>query len=159
MKSAPTPPALAQTCSVLQAAPPDWPVTAALGATAATESRKATTTVLALAVTNSPLRVASMPAGGMVEKTRPPAAGSAAIVRQGIETSMACGAPDTSGAVTSLISPPAPGACGHTMVAVVCLTGSSGTSPHSTTPAMPATTAISRAMRWAGTRLDVRRRT
>ena len=44
-------------------------------------------------------------------------------------------------------------------MAVVCLTGISGTSPHSTTPAMPAMTAISRATRWAGTRLDGRRRT
>ena len=100
-----------------------------------------------------------MPAGGLVENTRPPAAGSVAIVRQGIETSSARGAPDTSGAVMSLISPSEPGACGQAMVAVVCLTGSSGTSPHSTTPAMPAMTAISRAMRWAGTRLDGRRRT
>ncbi len=53
-------------------------------------------------VTNSPLRLASMPAGGMVENTRPPAAGSVATARQGIETSRACGAPDTSGAVMSL---------------------------------------------------------
>ena len=109
--------------------------------------------------TNSPLRVASMPPGGMVEKTRPPAAGRVAIVRQGMDTSRACGAPDTSGAVTSVIRPSGPAACGHRMVAVVCLTGSSGTSPHSTTPAMPATTAMRRAMRWAGTRLDGRRRT
>ena len=65
MKSAPTPPTLAQTwcCRAPEA-------TAALGATAATESRNATTTELALAVTNSPLRVASMPRG-MVDKTRP----------------------------------------------------------------------------------------
>src|ERR1700738_2400122 len=118
-KSAPTPPALAQTCRVLQAGPPDLPATAARGATAATESRKATTTASALAVTNSPLRVAWMPAGGMVEKTRPPAAGRVAIVRQGIVTSRACGEPDTSGAVMSLIRPPAlaPGACGHVLVA------------------------------------------
>src|ERR1700720_4740659 len=114
-KSAPTPPALAQTCRVLQAGPPDLPATAARGATAATESRKATTTASALAVTNSPLRVAWMPAGGMVEKTRPPAAGRVEIVLQGIETSRACGAPETSGAVTSLISPLAAGPCGHTM--------------------------------------------
>src|SRR5882757_10711714 len=98
-KSAPTPPAFAQTCTVLQA--PE--ATAGRGATAATESRKATTTLLALAVTNNPLRVAWMPAGGMVEKTRPPAAGRVAIVRQGIDTSRACGAPDTSGAVMPLI--------------------------------------------------------
>src|ERR1700704_6551927 len=104
-KAGPAPPALAHTCRVLQAGPPDWPVIAALGATAATESRKATTTVLALAVTNSPLRVAWMPAGGMVEKTRPPTAGRVEIALQGIETSSACGAPDTSGGGTSLISP------------------------------------------------------
>src|SRR5258705_11262149 len=128
-KSAPTPPALAHTCRVLQAAPPDWPVIAALGATAATESRKATTTVLALAVTNSPLRVGWMPAGGMVEKTKPPAAGRVAIALHGIETSSACGAPDTSGAVTSLISPLAAGPCGHTMVAVGCFTRRTGTTP------------------------------
>src|SRR5258707_15497415 len=103
-KSAPAPPALAQTCRVLQA--PE--ATAGLGATAATESRKATTTLLALAVTNRPLRVAWMPAGGMVEKTRPPAAGRVAIVRQGIETAMACGAPDPSGGVMSLTSPAEP---------------------------------------------------
>src|ERR1700676_3991906 len=94
-KSAPTPPALAQTCRVLQAGPPDLPATAARGATAATESRKATTTASALAVTNSPLRVASMPAGGMVEKTRPPAAGRVATVRQGIGTRGAWGGPAT----------------------------------------------------------------
>ncbi|MGY4647625.1 hypothetical protein ACVWWN_001421 [Mycobacterium sp. URHB0021] len=62
-------------CSALQA-----PLaTAARGATAATESRNATTTSLALAVTNRPFLVAAMPAGGMVEKTRPPAAGRVAI--------------------------------------------------------------------------------
>ena len=66
---------------------------------------------------------------------------------QGIETSRASGAPDTSGAVMSVISPSGPDACGHRMVAVVCLTGSSGTKPHSSTPAMPATTAIRRANR------------
>ena len=82
-----------------------------------------------------------------------------ATVRQGIEASSARGAPDTSGAVMSLIIPSGPGACGQAMVAVVCLTGSSGTNPHNTTPAMPATTAISRTMRWAGTRLDGMRRT
>ena len=48
--------------------------------------------------------------------------------------------------------------CGQAIVAVVCLTGSSGTSPHSSTPAMPAMTAISRAMRWDGTRVDGMRR-
>ena len=79
-KSAPTPPTLAQTCSALQAPAS----TAGRGATAATESRNATTTVSALARTNSPLRLASMPAGGMVENTRPPAAGSVAIAWQGI---------------------------------------------------------------------------
>jgi hypothetical protein len=154
-KSAPTAPGLAQTCRALHA--PD--ATAGRGATAATESRKATTTLAALAVTNSPLRLDSMPPGGLVERTTPPAAGRVAIVRHGIETSNPCGAPDTSGAVTSLTSPFGPGACGQTMVAVVCSTGSSGASPHSIAPAMPATTAISRAMRWAGTRLDGRRRT
>ena len=83
---------------------------------------------------------------GWWTRTRPPAAGRVATAWHGIETSRACGAPDTSGAVMSVISPSGPAACGHRMVAVVCLTGSSGTSPHSSTPAMPATTAISRAM-------------
>jgi hypothetical protein len=63
----------------------------------------------------------------------------------------------TSGAVMSVTDvaagaapvtcPTAEVPCGHTMVAVVWLTGSSGTMPHSSTPAMPATTAISLAMR------------
>ena len=87
------------------------------------------------------------------------------MVWQGIETSSASGAPDTSGAVMSVIMPSGPGACGHAMVAVVCLTGSSGTSAHSSTPAMPATTATSLAMEWnhvrsvssRGTRVDGRR--
>ena len=47
----------------------------ARGATAATESRNATTTMSALARTNRPLRLASMPADGMVENTRPPVCG------------------------------------------------------------------------------------
>ena len=38
-----------------------------------------------VARTNSPLRLASMPAGGMVEKTRPPAAGSVATAWHGID--------------------------------------------------------------------------
>src|SRR6478672_11372800 len=139
--SAPTPPALAQRCSVLHA--PES--TARRGATVATESRKATTTLSAVARTNSPLRVASMPAGGMVEKTRPPAAG------QGIDASRARGAPDTSGAVTSVTNPSDPVPCGHRMVAVLWLTGSSGVRPHSSSPTTPATIAISRLVR-AGTR-------
>ena len=53
---------------------------------------------------------------------------------QGIVMSSACGAPDTSGAVMSEIIPFGPGACGQAMVAVVCLTGSSGTSAHSSYP-------------------------
>ena len=85
-----------------------------------------------------------------MEKTTPPAGGQRGDRRHGIETSRARGAPDTSGAVMSLISPSGPEACGQRMVAVVCLTGSSGTNPHSSSPAMPATTAISRTMRWAG---------
>ena len=72
-----------------------------------------------------------MPPGGMVENTRPPSAGSVAMAWQGIETSRASGAPDTSGAVMSVTMPSGPGACGQVMVAVVCLTGSSGTSAHS----------------------------
>ena len=48
--------------------------------------------------------------------------------------------------------------CGQAMVAVVCLTGSNGTSAHSTIPAIPARTATRRAMRSAGTKLDGRRR-
>ncbi len=81
-----------------------------------------------------------------------------------MDTSSACGAPDTSGAVTAVTFPAVSVPCGHRMVAVVCLTGSSGTSAHSTTPAMPATMAIRRAMPTTrsvgsseGTRLDVMR--
>ena len=55
----------------------------------------------------------------------------------GIVTSRARGAPDTSGAVTSLTNPSEPEPCGHAMVAVVCLTGSSGTSAHSSDPGDP----------------------
>ncbi len=73
-KSAPTPPVLAQMCSVLQA----LELTAARGATAVTVSRKATKTVSAVALANNPLRVASIPPGGIVENTRPPEAGSVA---------------------------------------------------------------------------------
>ena len=98
---------------------------AARGATAATESRKATTTVSALARTNRPLRLASIPAGGMVENTRPPAAGSDAIAWQGMLTSSDCGAPETSGAVMSVTLPSAPGACGHWMGPSVLVTGRS----------------------------------
>ena len=65
---------------------------------------------------------------------RPPRA-ACATARQGIETSRARGAPDTSGAVTSVTeSRRHPVPCGQAMVAVVCLTGSSGTKPHSSTP-------------------------
>ncbi len=71
-KSAPTLPVFAHRCSVLHAPS----CTALRGATAATESRNATTTVLASARTNRPLRLASMPADGMVENTRPPVCGS-----------------------------------------------------------------------------------
>ena len=95
MKSAPTLLTLAHMCSALQ-----FPVaTACRGATAAT-----------LARTNSPLRLASIPPEGMVEKTRPPAAGRVAMAWQGMDTSSACGAPDTSGAVTSVTSPSGPSA-------------------------------------------------
>ena len=76
MKSAPTPPTFAQMCNVLQA--PE--ATARRGATVATESRNATTTASALARTNRPLRLASIPPGGTVENTSPPAGGRVAIV-------------------------------------------------------------------------------
>ncbi len=141
-KSAPTPPGPAHMCRALQAGVR----MAARWATAATESRKATTTVSALARTNSPLRLASIPAGGMVENTRPPAAGNDAIAWQGMVTSSDCGAPETSGAVMSLTVPSAPAACGHWIEAVVLVTGSSGVRPHSRTPRMPATTATIRAI-------------
>ncbi len=141
-KSAPTPPTPAQMCSVLHAPA----ATAGRGATAATESRNATTTTSAFARTNRPFLLASMPPGGTVEKTSPPAAGRVAIAWHGMDTSSASGAPDTSGAVMSLTRPSGPGACGQATVAVVCLTGSSGTRAQSSTPAMPATTAISLAI-------------
>ena len=52
--------------------------------------------------------LASVPAGGMVENTRPPELGSVATARHGIVTSSARGAPDTSGAVTSETIPSVP---------------------------------------------------
>jgi hypothetical protein len=152
-KSAPTLPALAHRCSVLHAPSS----TACRGATAATESRNATTTVSALARTNRPLRLESIPAGGMVEKTRPPVSGRVATAWHGMDASSARGAPDTSGAVTSVISPSEPTACGQAMVAVVCRTGSSGVITQSSKPAMPATIAMSRVVR-AGTTLKGMRR-
>ena len=152
MKSAPTPPGVAHTCKALH-----FPLAmAGRGATAATVSRKATNTESAVARTNRPLREASMPLAGLVENTTPPAGGRVAIAEQGMDTSRACGAPDTRGAVTSPTVPP----CGHRMAAVVCFTGMSGVSAHSSTPAMPARTATSRAIRVGstlGTRVDVRR--
>ena len=162
-KSAPTCPTLAQMCSTLQ--PPA--TTAVRGAAAATESRNATNTASAVARTNRAPLVMSVASLGTVDSTTPPSAGSVAMAWQGMEMSSACGAPDTSGAVMSVTMPFGPGACGHAMVAVVCLTGSSGTSAQSTTPAMPATTATSRAMpdnpvrsvSSRGTRVDVRRQT
>ncbi len=78
-KSAPVAPALAQTCSTLQAPA----ATAERWATAATVSRNATTTTSVLARTNSPFFPASMPPGGRVETTRPPAAGRVGDVRAG----------------------------------------------------------------------------
>ena len=48
--------------------------------------------------------------------------------------------------------------CGHTMVAVVCFTGASGASTHSSTPSSPAMTATRRATALGGgTRVDRRR--
>ena len=104
MKSAPTPLLVAQRCRLLH-----FPMSARL-ATAATVSRKATTTSVALARTNRPLRLASIPSGGIVENTRPPAAGRVAMAEHGMETSSASGAPDTSGAVRSETFPLATGA-------------------------------------------------
>ncbi len=83
---------------------------------------------------------------------------------QGIEMSRSRGAPDTNGAVIWLMLPSAVLPCGHKIVAVVCRTGSSGTSRHSTRPAIPEATATNRAIRWdrslpsGDTRLDRRRR-
>ncbi len=162
-KSAPTCPTLAQMCSTLHLPA----ATAGRGAAAATESRNATNTASVVARTNSAPLVASLASFGTVDSTRPPSAGSVLTAWQGIEMSRACGAPDTSGAVMSETMPSAPGAWGQLMVAVVCLTGSRGTSAHSTTPAMPATTATSLAMADGpvrsvssrGTRVDVRRPT
>ena len=100
--------------------------TAGRGAAAATVSRNATNTASAVARTNRPPLVASLASRGTVDSTRPPSAGSVAMAWQGIETSSASGAPDTSGAVMSVTMPSGPGAWGQAMVAVVCLTGSSG---------------------------------
>ena len=159
-KSAPAPPASAQMCRVLQVPA----ATAERGAAAATESRNATTTVSLLARTNSPLLPVSKPFTGSVDTTRPPSAGSVAIAPHGMEMSSARGAPETSGAVMSVMCPSALTPCGHRMVAVVWVTGSSGTSAHSSAPTIPATMATSRASRcvdrslssW-GTRDDGRR--
>ena len=140
--SAPAPPGLAQTLIVLHV--PE--ATAARGATAATVSRKATTTESLLARTNSPLREASIPSAGLVENATPPPGGRVAMARQGIDASRASGAPETSGAVRFPTVPPGPGACGQRMVAVVWVTGSSGVSAHRTIPARPARTATRRAI-------------
>jgi hypothetical protein len=161
-KSAPTCPTLAHTCRTLQLPA----ATAGRGAAAATESRNATNTVSVLARTNSAPLVDSVACRGTVDSTTPPSAGSVATARQGMEMSRAWGAPDTSGAVMSETRPSVPADCGQLMVAVVCLTGNNGTSAHSTTPAIPATTATARAMAESrvrsgssrGTRVDVRRR-
>jgi hypothetical protein len=158
-KSPPTAPGLAHTRISLQA--PE--ATAVRGATAATVSRKATTTESALARTNSPLRAASIPSAGLVDNTTPPAGGRVEMVEHGMDTSRAAGAPETSGAVMSPTVPSAAVPCGHRTVAVVWLTGSSGVSPHSTIPASPARTATSRAIRVEsalslGTSVDGRRR-
>ena len=115
-KSAPATPASAQICNALQAPA----ATAERGATAATESRKATTTVFLLARTNSPAFPVSKPLAGSVETTRPPSAGRVAIALHGMEISRARGAPDTSGAVMSETWPSALRPCGHRIVAVVC---------------------------------------
>ncbi|COW40376.1 Uncharacterised protein [Mycobacterium tuberculosis] len=143
IKSAPAPPVSAQICSALQ--PPAAIVERA--ATAATESRNATTTVSWLARTNSPALPVSTPPAGSVDSTRPPLAGSVAMAEQGIEMSSARGAPDTRGAVIWVMLPSAVLPCGQKMVAVVWFTGSSGTMPHSSRPAIPETTAARRAIR------------
>ncbi len=130
-------PASAQICSALQLPA----ATAERGATAATESRNATTTVSLLARTNSPAFPVSKPLTGSVDTTSPPSAGSVAIALHGMEMSSARGAPDTSGAVMSETWPSAFTPCGHRIVAVVCLTGNRGTRAHSSAPVMPATMA------------------
>ena len=151
-KSAPTPPGPPQACSAVQ--PPA--AMAARWATAATMSRKATTTVVLSARTNSPALPLSLPAGS-VEKTRPPSGGRVAIAAHGMETSRERGAPDTRGAVI-WVTCPSVAPCGHAMVAVVCFTGASGASTHSSTPSSPAMTATRRATALGGgTRVDGRR--
>ncbi len=141
-KSAPAAPVSAHTCSTLQA-----PVaTAARLATAATVSRNATTTTSLSARTNNPFLPGSTPPVGRVEITSPPLAGRVAIAAHGMEMSSARGAPDTRGAVTWATCP-STSPCGQAMVAVVCLTGSSGTVRHSSRPASPATTATTRTIR------------
>ncbi len=94
-KSAPATPTSAQVCSTLQAPA----ATAERCATAATESRNATTITSLLARTKSPPLPASTPPVGRVESTNPPSGGKVAIAEQGMEMSSARGAPDTSGAV------------------------------------------------------------
>ncbi len=158
-KSAPAPPASAQACRTVQAPA----ATAARCATAATVSRNATTITVLSARTNRPFLPVSTPPDGRVETTRPPSAGSVAIAGHGMEMSSERGAPDTSGAVT-WVTWPSTLPCGHSTVAVVCLTGASGTTRHSSSPRSPATIATTLAVRcdrslpsW-GTRLDGKRR-
>src|SRR6202012_1357045 len=79
-KSAPAPPAPAQLWRGLRGPA----ATAERGATAATESRNATTTVSLLARTNSPLLPVSKPLTGSVESTRPPSAGEGAVAAHGV---------------------------------------------------------------------------
>jgi hypothetical protein len=83
---------------------------------------------------------ASTPPPGRVDTTSPPAAGKVAIAEQGMEMSSARGAPDTSGAVIWVTCPAGPSEvpCGHRTVAVVCFTGSNGTTTESSTPTNPA---------------------
>ena len=144
-KSAPAPPASAQVCSTLQAPA----VTAERCATAATESRNATTITSLSARTKSPFLPLSTPPSGRVETTNPPLGANVAIAEQGIEMSSDRGAPDTSGAVIWVTWPagPPPVPCGHRTVAVVCLTGSNGTTAHNNRPTIPATTATNRGIR------------
>jgi len=140
--SAPAAPASAQACNTLQAPP----ATAGRGAAAATVSRNATTTRSLSARTNSPFLPASIPPAGRVETTRPPPAGRVAIAAHGMEMSNARGAPDTRGAVI-WVTCPSLVPCGHSTVAVVCFTGSNGTSAHNSRPTSPAMMATTRGIR------------
>ncbi len=117
--------------------------TSARGAVATTTLRSRTSTFDSPTRTNRLLRAAPSPCGGAVASNSPPDAGSAATAEHGRVADSRRGAWDTSGASTSCRRP----FCGHSILAVVCVTGANGVISANSTPSMPATIAISRGIR------------